>query len=75
MNPGASAEVGKVAVGFIDAMKTQPVSRALCVICLMQLAVLFYVIHNAHENHALEVKQESELRDLLAKCVVPPAKE
>jgi hypothetical protein len=66
----------KVAIGFMDAMKSQPLSLALVV---MNFALIgFIYIQSAQftdqrkENVALFVKVQGEVQQLLAKCVIPP---
>lgn len=68
MNPGVSEEAGKVATGFIDAMKSQPVSLALCVICLVQLALVFYIAQASHSRSLAEMTAQTELQKLLLQC-------
>ena len=71
MAPGPAEEVGKVATGFVDAMKGQPLALALAVMNLALLGIVFYIAHAAHENHATDLQAQRELSQLLARCVVP----
>jgi len=78
MNPGPVEEVGKVAVGFMDSMKSQPLALAL-VVMNMALLVLFWLVFNEVSSHSREREkalftEQKEVRALLAKCVVPEAK-
>lgn len=68
MNPGPVEEAGKVAGGFIDAMKTQPLALALCIMNL-GLMFLFYVIANT-AGHRFDVilEQQKEVQKLLYNC-------
>jgi hypothetical protein len=72
---GVTDEVGKVTTGFVDSMKTQPLSLALVVMNLALLG-LFYIIattlaeQRRHEIDALHQEQK-ETRELLSRCVVP----
>jgi hypothetical protein len=75
MNPGAAEEAGKVASGFIDAMKSQPMALALAVMNILLIAMFWYTIEKSTDRarereHALMAEQK-EVRELLAKCVVP----
>ena len=51
-------------------MKTQPLALALCVMNIALLAVLFYIAHSAHDNHATDLQAQKELYQLLARCGV-----
>jgi hypothetical protein len=77
MTPGAAEEAGKVAGGFIDAMKSQPLALALCVINFAMIGMFWYTIEKAtdraHEREKLLFNEQKEVRELLSKCVVPPA--
>ena len=71
MAPGPAEGTVKVATGFMDAMKTQPLALALAVMNLGLLGIVFYIAHAAHENHATDLQARGELSQLLARCVVP----
>jgi hypothetical protein len=74
MSPGAAEEMGKVATGFIDTMKTQPLALAL-VLMNAGLMVLFWFIldrfdkQNTHREELVRQEQK-EIRDMLSKCKV-----
>jgi hypothetical protein len=72
---GAAEEAGKVAGGFVDALKREPLSLALV---LMNLALLafFYVLLTAVASQrereiGLLYADKKEVREMLARCVVP----
>lgn len=65
----------QVATGFIDSMKREPLSLALVLMNLC-LLLFFYVIlvrvaDQRKEEIGLLYADKKEVRDLLAKCVVP----
>ena len=66
---------GKVATGFIDALKKEPLSLAL-VLMNVALLVFFYVLlttvskQREHEIGLLYADKK-EVREMLSKCVVP----
>src|SRR5262245_505483 len=73
MAPGVGEEAGKVAVGFIDSMKSQPLALALCV---MNMALLGFMFWESHErvkqrDHfaQLLLEQQAESAKLLANCL------
>ena len=79
MNPGVAAESAKAVGGFIDALKREPLSLALVAMNLA-LLLFFYVILNRiadqrKEEIGLLYADKKEVRDLLARCVVPPRSE
>jgi hypothetical protein len=68
----------QVATGFMDAMKREPLSLALVLMNLC-LLLFFYVILNRvadqrKEEIALLYADKKEVRELLAKCVIPDRK-
>lgn len=75
MNPGPVEEAGKLAGTFMDSLKQQPLSLALVVMNVALLGIFFYVINvNAKQRErevALIYADQKEIRNLLAKCVVP----
>ena len=68
-------EGSKVATGFIDALKKEPLSLAL-VLMNVALLVFFYVLlttvskQREHEIGLLYADKK-EVREMLSKCVVP----
>lgn len=76
MNPGGPAEeAGKVASGFMAIMKDQPLSLALAVMNIALLVFFWLIMNKVTETREREVKllydEHKEVRELLAKCVVP----
>lgn len=73
MNPGPTEEVGKVAGGFIDALKGQPLSLALVVMNVVLLGYLFYnegkYVEARREFAKMLFDQQKVQSELLAKCV------
>jgi hypothetical protein len=66
MNPGAVEEAGKVAGGFIDSMKSQPLALALIVLNVIFLLIFWFIFDRAsHRNQ----ERETQLYATLAKCV------
>ncbi len=70
---GAVDEAGKIAGGFMGAMRGQPLSLALV---FMNLALLVLVFYTANEQNAgrrymaeLVLKQQSGTELLLSKCI------
>ena len=70
-----SEQGGKVATGFIEALKQEPLSLALVVmnICLL---VFFYVLlttvsKQREREIGLLYADKKEVREMLSKCVVP----
>lgn len=69
-------ESAKIATGFIDTMKTQPLALALVV---MNFALIGFVYMQStqfntqrRENVALWVGVQGEVQKLLSQCIVPP---
>jgi len=72
---GAVEEGAKLAGGFMDALKREPLSLALVVMNLC-LLMFFYVIlvrvaDQRKEEIGLLYEDKKQVRELLAKCVVP----
>jgi mannose/fructose/N-acetylgalactosamine-specific phosphotransferase system component IID len=78
MNPGAVEEASKVATGFIDAMKGQPLGLAMVVMNLAMVAIFWMIIDHAYkrgsEREEATLKEQKEIRELLSRCVVPEQK-
>ncbi len=72
---GAVEESAKVAVGFMDALKREPLSLALVVMNLCLLAFCYFILSKVADQREREVnllyQDKKEVRELLAKCVVP----
>jgi len=66
---------GKVAIGVVDSLKTNPLALSLVV---MNLSLIGFVYmqssqfnYSRRENVQLTVELQKEVQKLLAKCVVP----
>lgn len=75
MNPGPAEEAGKAANSFIEALKREPLSLAL-VVMNIALLVFFWLLLSIvavqrEREVALLYQDHKEVRDLLARCVVP----
>lgn len=72
MNPGPLEESGKVASGFMEMMRGNPLAGALAVCNILLLALFGYVAHWAGSNRAAEFKAimaaQSEVQKLLFNC-------
>jgi hypothetical protein len=72
---GAVEEGAKVAVGFMDALKREPLSLALVVMNLCLLAFCYFILSKVADQREREValmyQDKKEVRELLARCVVP----
>ncbi len=75
MNPGPTEEGIKVAGGFVDALKQQPLSLALVVMNLSLLWFSWMILSSVAKQTEAEVNllytDNKQVRDLLSKCVVP----
>jgi hypothetical protein len=73
MNPIQTT--GKVAIGFMDAMKSNPLVLALIVISFSLVGLLYLqsiqFTNQRRENVALFIKVQSDVQQLLAQCIVP----
>src|SRR4029077_5290759 len=67
---------GKAAVGFVDALKTQPLALALVVMNFALIAFVYYQSSQFNSQRADNVKLftdvQREVQKLLAECIVPP---
>jgi hypothetical protein len=72
MNPGPVEEGAKVATGFIDAMRSQPLALALVICNVMLLSLFFFVAHWAGTNRSTEfasiMAMQREVQKLLYNC-------
>ena len=72
---GATEEAGKAVGGFLDALKTQPLSLALVVMNLALLAMFYFILTAQATSDASERKlmyeAQRETQQLLAHCTVP----
>ena len=68
MNPGPLEESGKLAGGFIEAMKSQPLALALVACNVLLLALFFYVIKVADHNRDQLLEMQRETQKMLYRC-------
>lgn len=72
---GALEETGKAVGGFMEAMKREPLSLALVVMNLAMLAFFYFLLTTVATQREREIgllyADKKEVRELLAKCVVP----
>jgi uncharacterized protein (DUF2062 family) len=61
-------EGGKVAAGFIDALKTQPLALALVICNVLLLALFAYVIRVADRNRDQLMEMQRETQKMLYRC-------
>jgi len=75
MNPGAIEEVGKVATGVIDALRTQPMVIALIVLNFIIIGFVYFSVKDRrdqdHKIMSLLLEQQTKAQELLSRCVVP----
>ena len=68
-------ETAKVATGFIDSMKSQPLALALFVMNFRLIGFVYYQssVFNSQriENVNLFVKMQGEVQQMLSKCIIP----
>lgn len=71
---GATEETGKAVTSFFDIMRGQPLSLALVISNFVLLIYMFYTGHEVLAQRRvlaeLLIKQQSEVMQLLARCVV-----
>lgn len=76
MTPGPVEEVGKATGLFMQIMKDQPLSLALVIMNLALLGLFYVIMDRVSHTREREINQlhqeQKEVRELLAKCVVPP---
>lgn len=75
MNPGPSEEAGKVAIGVIEALRSQPALLLLILINALFLGVIAWAVReNRSQQHEIMralVEQSQKAQELLSRCVVP----
>jgi hypothetical protein len=68
---------GQAAVGFVDAMKSQPLALALVVMNFALIGFVYYQssLFNTQrgENIKVFIDIQKEVQKLLSQCIVPPA--
>lgn len=74
----ATDEAGKAVSGFVDAMKSQPLSLALVVMNICLMALMWKVYTKADETRQAQMKMifdaQKEVQQLLVRCVIPDGK-
>jgi len=68
MNPGPVEETGKVAIGVVDALKTQPVTLAMVIFNIILLGVVYFGIENMRTHQAKVLESIFEHSDRLYNC-------
>jgi hypothetical protein len=72
---GAVEEGAKLAGGFMDALKREPLSLALVAMNLSLLGFFWLILNAVAAQREREVnllyEDKKEVRELIAKCVVP----
>lgn len=72
MNPGPLEEGGKVASGFVDAMRGNPLALALAAGNVLLICLFAYVANWAGTNRATEfaaiMAMQKEVQQLLYRC-------
>lgn len=73
---GAVEESAKLAGGFMEALKREPLSLALVVMNLSLLGFFWLILNAVAAQREREInllyEDKKEVRELIAKCVVPP---
>jgi preprotein translocase subunit YajC len=73
MNPGPATEI---ATGFMESMKSQPLSLALCIMNIALLGIFYFILTTIAKSRDQELirmhEEHKQVRELLARCVVPP---
>lgn len=73
MNPGIPEEAGKTANAFIEAMKTQPLALALCVMNMGLLAIGYFFLTKVYEQRQLDqaalYREHQQTQEILKSCV------
>jgi hypothetical protein len=64
----AVEESGKIASGFIEAMKSQPLALALVICNVLLLALFAYVIKVADNNRDQLMDMQRETQKMLYRC-------
>jgi hypothetical protein len=79
MNPGVGEEGVKVVGGIVESLKAQPLSLALVIMNIALLGLFFYITQTISKQREREItmlyNEHKEVRELLSRCVVQPAKD
>jgi hypothetical protein len=77
MNLGPGEAAGKAVGGFMNIMQSQPLSLALVVMNLSLLGLFWFITDKNAETRKSETamiyEDHKQVRDLLARCVIPPS--
>lgn len=72
---GIGEEGAKVATGFIEALKNEPISLALVLMNICLLGFFYFLLTTVSNQREREINllyaDKKEVRELLSKCVVP----
>jgi hypothetical protein len=72
----AGEQAGKVASGFLDVMKSQPLVLGLSMVIFALIGLLYFQSSQFNEQRAENVKLfigvQGEVQKLLSQCIVPP---
>lgn len=66
----------KIATGFMDVFRQQPLALALCILSFALIGLLYLqgtsFTQQRRENVALFVQVQTEVQKLLSQCIIPP---
>jgi len=68
MNPGPIEETGKVAIGVVDALKSQPITLAMVLFNMVLLVVVYFGIKNMRDHQSKVLEAIFEHTDRLYNC-------
>ena len=75
MNPGPVEEGGKIAIGVIDALKTQPAFLVVILFMALVLMLIYWAntSSNAQRNELMKIMLDNQhsMTEMLSRCVVP----
>jgi hypothetical protein len=76
MNPGVIEEGAAVTKTFMDVLKNEPISLALVVMNVALLIIFYFILMAVSQTREREINllfsEQKDVRELLARCVVPP---
>ena len=76
MNPGVVEEGAATARSFIEVLKQEPISLALVVMNIALLGIFYFILTTIAATREREIAllyaEQKEVREILAKCIVPP---
>jgi hypothetical protein len=72
----ASEHGAKAVHTFIDALKQEPLSLALCFMNISLLVLFYLILTSVSKSREREVTllhaSQKDVRELLSKCIIPP---